>query len=410
VDTSRTVVTPRLGRQFWRIFAAYSISTLGDEIYALAVPLVLLASGFGASVATFLFGVIMCSTVASGFLIGFLVDRVPTRVLMSMSYSASAAFLGCSAVAVLLGVDSLLVALVAASFLGIFSAASSAAVDAGVARAVVDARARRRGYSLVESSRTAAAIVGPPLGGLIASLKNLVPVLVVNALSFVVAVLLLGRRHDALQDDPSVERCPLLQELSKSLAAVRDNSSLRVGIGLSLIVNVTLGAEQPLLLARLVRDLKASTLAAALVVTGAGLFSIGAALLLARLRSGGSARSVMFWSSVASATAAVGLAFTRHLLVAAAIYCLMLAGNTIYNVTWRSYRQDVVPHELLGRVSASCRSLAYIGVVVGVAITGVLQLLGAGPAALLGGGGALCLGALSVWRLTTSKLSAVPVA
>ncbi len=104
----------------------------------------------------------------------------------------------------------------------------------------MDARARRRGYSLVESSRTAAAIVGPPLGGLIASLKNLVPVLVVNALSFVVAVLLLGRRHDALQDDPSVERCPLLQELSKSLAAVRDNSSLRVGIGLSLILFVTL--------------------------------------------------------------------------------------------------------------------------------------------------------------------------
>ena len=60
---------------FWRTLWAYAINSVGDEFYAVALPLVVLQLGYPASAATFLRTAVMAVAVAAGFLVGHVVDR-----------------------------------------------------------------------------------------------------------------------------------------------------------------------------------------------------------------------------------------------------------------------------------------------------------------------------------------------
>ncbi|WP_370934579.1 MFS transporter [Amycolatopsis sp. cg13] len=393
-----------MGSSFWRLFGAYAINTVGDEFYALALPLVLLASGYPGASVTFLFGVLTASTVAAGFVVGYLVDRYPPRGVLTTSYLASAAilFLGVGAVAA--GADGYAVALAGAAILGVFAALSAAAVDAGIPRTVAREDQASRGYSLVESARTAALIFGPACAGLVTLISNLLWVLSANAGSFLLAAAISHTRGTAARHRRAPGE-PVFAMIRDGLRAVLRNRALGIGIGLSLIANITLGAEQPLFLTRFVRDFGVSGMLTSAVVIAAGLSAIATSLVLTHLARRLTARTAMIWSCVASALAAAGIGLTTNPPLAAALYCVLCASTISYNVYWRTYRQQVVPAGLLGRVSATCRSLAYSGIVLGTTVVGAFQQAGATTGLLFTAGGFACLTGMLVGAILSRPLS-----
>lgn len=389
-----------MGLRFWRMYSAYFVTTIGDELYVLALPLVLLQLDYTAASATFLRGVLTATTVIAGFTIGYLVDRRDTYYLLSRAYGFSAVCLLATSGLLLTGVDALLVSLLAAAVLGFFAAVAAAAVDAGIPRTVGDQHLIRRGYSLVESARTIALIAGPALAGIIAATRSVLLVTLANAASFLLAASLSWRRTElpktAEKPDSPAESTAWRRVLS-GLRVVARQAPLKVGIALSLLANLTLGASQPLFLTRMVRDFGLSAPVTALVVTLAGAMSIAASMLIVHFSHRVRAANAMVLAILIFAASGIGVGLASGPVLTSAFYCLLCVATFCYTVYWRSYRQEMTPGHLLGRVSATCRSIAYSGVVLGVVIVGSLQQLGASAQALLVIGGAICLiGALIV--------------
>lgn len=391
-----------MGTRFWRAFGAYSANAVGDEFYALALPLVLLQLGYSAATTTFLRAVLMATTVIAGFLVGHLVDRHAPELLLTRSYLGSALALGGALLAITAGLDSYLAALIAATVLGLLAAVSAAAMDAGIPRLVPAADLIPRGYSLAESARTSATIVGPMLAGLVATVRSIVLVIGANAVSFILAAALARTRRT---NGPRVERHhSAWQQIAEGLRTVVRHRRLRLGIGLSLLVNITLGAEQPLFLARLIQDFGLSAALTAGVIVIAGVVAIVVSLGLSHWTTGLPARPTMITSVFVIALSAVGIGVVDTPWAAAPLYCLLSAATICYSVYWRTYRQNIVDPGLLGRVSATSRSIAYSGVVLGTVVVGTLQQSGVTTKTLLAAGGLLCtvgaiFGALALRRV-----------
>lgn len=384
-----------MGAPFWRLFSAYSVNSVGDEFYAIALPLALLANGFPEYTVTFLFGVLTAATVIGGFSVGFLADRWPTRELLVGTYLLSGAVLAGGAALIGAGVGGFRVALAVAAVLGVLAAVSAAGADAGVPRTVAGDDRITRGYSLVEGARQTATVAGPAMAGVVAVVSSVAGVFLLNAASFVAAAGLMvtgrGAGRDSAVDEPAPAPQRPWRMLAAGYAGIVGNPALRLGIALSFTLNVALGAEQPMYLSRLVDELGLSPVGASLVMTAAGGVSIVAALAVAAVRTSVPARTGMIASSAVTAVTAVGVGVTRGVVLSAACYCLLVMSTVYYNVSWRTYRQGLVEPGLLGRISASCRSIAYLGVVLGVAAAGSLQRAGMTTGAVFVGGGLVAL-------------------
>jgi hypothetical protein len=406
-----------LGAPFWWLFGAYSVNAVGDEFYAIALPLALLATGYPQYTVTAVFGVVIAATVIGGFAGGFVADSWRTHQLLVGVYAASAAALAAGAVAVLAGAGGFVVALVVAAALGPLAAISAAGVDAGVPRTLRDTAQIKRGYSLVESSRTAATIAGPALAGVAATVGGVAAVFALNASSFAIAAALMMSGGASVRSGRDDARGlggtgPSLRVVVAGISGVLRQPALRLGVGLSFVLNVALGAEQPLFLSRLVAGRGLAPVTASLVITAAGIVSIGSALVFGAVRSAVPARTAMVVSSAVTALAAIGVGSTLNLPLLGIFYCLLCASTVYYNVSWRTYRQGLVAPGLLGRVSASCRSIAYLGVVVGVAGAGALQGAGLSTGVLFGVGGGVALAGTIVvgWALRAQGTTEQPVA
>ncbi|SEP54552.1 MFS transporter [Amycolatopsis saalfeldensis] len=378
-----------MGTRFWRALSAYVVSTVGDEFYAIALPLVLLQLGYPAATATFLRTVIMATTVASGFLVGHVVDRYGATRLLLGSYAGSALVVTAGVAAVVLGGGGYPAALGVAAALGLFSAVSAAAADAGVPQLVRPDQVRH-GYSLLETARASATVLGPMVAGVVVTVRSLALVMGVNAVSFVLAGAIAGRRGGGTTE--RAERGPSMwRQVVDGLSAVARNRPLRLGISLSVLINVTLGAAEPLVLTRLVREFSLSAAVTSMVVVGVGVSSIVISLVVNRWTRSWPARPAMAGSALAIGASGVGLGMLHTAWGVGVMFCVQSAATISYTVYWRTYRQSIVAPPLLGRVSATCRSVAYSGVVVGTAAVGVLQGVGVTVAALLGWGGVICL-------------------
>ncbi|HEV7824829.1 MAG TPA: MFS transporter [Mycobacteriales bacterium] len=398
---------------YWRLFVAYTVDTVGDTFYVLALPLVLLGLGYDPSVITYVFSITMFATVIAGFTLGYLVDRhVPIHV-MFWSYVGSAALLGTGAVLITLGISALATVLGVALALGFLVALSAAAVDAGIPAALEHQSQVRRGYAMVESSRTTATLAGPALAGVVAVAHSLPAVLTVNAACFLASagclVRDLGRRHRARRRPHAGDaREPALREVMQGLRILLAEKRIRGGIALSQVANLTLGAEQPLFMARMIRDLGVSPLTTSGLVIGAGACSVVAIEVISRRATSWRPVWAMIWANVVTGAAALVIGGTSAWLVAGLAYALTATAGIVYNVYWRSLRQEVVPPHLLGRVSAATRSLAYLGVAVGALGTALVQAGGVPTGTILVCGGVLCLigTVVAAWVLPTAAVPA----
>jgi len=398
-----------MGTRFWRLFYAYVINTVGDEFFLLALPLVLLNLGYPSSVVTFVFGMMTFATVLGGLTLGYLVDRFPVDAVISCSYYASAAVLLLSAAAIAEGLDTTLVILFAAAILGVFAAISSAAVDAGIPKVVKRPAQVTRGYSLVESARTTAAFVGPAMAGVVARLHNLAIVLVVNSVSFGISAAMIWRKPRRRQ--PAADRPPSSGRWLEVLSGVRlvfRQRALHWGIGLSFIGNITLlGAAQPMFLIRLVRDFRLSSYTASAMIIAAGLVGVLAVQVMVRLQIKGEPFAVMLGASAIIGVSGLIIGAVNNWAVSGAAYCVIATAAIAYTVYWRTFRQQIVSQGELGRVSSTCRSLAYIGLAAGAFIAGALQSAGLSVATLFVlGGGAYCLSTALVFGLGRATIRA----
>jgi MFS family permease len=376
-----------------RVFlGGQAVSMLGDGLALLAIPLLVLRLTRSpvAAVLASLPGSV--GYLAAGLPAGVLADRLdPWRVLIAGDVVRAVIFL---ALFWLTGTRS------AAAWLILTLAFAAGAVtvfsDTALTIAVRDVFAGARlmtANSWLESANQLGQVIGPAAAGLLTAAGLLQVSMLIDALSFLVALAsILGVRgaYQAQATEQDTKRTPFreLADGIRYLAATRVLFTLLVFM---LVLNLGLGADK-LIIFFTRNTLHLPAVQVGLVVTAGGvgglLGAAGTSLLCRRLGP---------LPAVTLGAASSGLALL--LIAAAASMPVVLAGNLLYtcaivvaSVTMRSLRQVLVPRDLLGRVTASWRlggqGVTLIGAIVAGAMAG---LAGGDPRPVLAAAGSLTL-------------------
>jgi len=242
----------------------------------------------------------------------------------------------------------------------------------------------------------AATIVGPVVGGAVYGWTgSATPVYAASALANVAAWLLVGGIRERTAAAAPAGRPPSLQTALEGLRYIRENKLLLGVISLDLFA-VLLGGAVALLpvYAREILNVGASGLG--LLRSAPGLGAVAIAVVVAHWPLRRRAGAAMLWCVAGYGVATIVFGLSRNLPLALAALALTGALDMVSVIVRHTLIQLATPNEMRGRVSAV--NMVFIGASneVGQFESGVTaQWLGAAPAVILGGAGAIAV--VAVW-------------
>jgi MFS family permease len=365
---------------FARLWAAHTVSAVGSQVSAVALPLVAILT-LGAT--AWEIGVLRAAAglpvLVLGLFVGVWVDRVrrrPVLVATDLGRAALLALVPLAALAGWLRIELLYaVALVVGTLSLFFDVAAQSLLPS-----VVPRERLVEGNSRLLASGSAAGIVGPAAGGWLVQLVTAPLAIWADALSFLAsALLLLGARAAEPAPPPAAER-RFEAEIREGLVLLWQDRTLRAVTGAATVGAMGGSMHATLLVLYATQTLRFTpSLLGLVLATGGAASLLGAALAGALTGRLGPGRAIVVGQLVlAAGTAALPLASvvpTGAAPLVAAGQALFSAALAVVGVNQLSLRQAVTPDRLQGRVNASRRVLVF-----GVQPVGALLAGGLGDA------------------------------
>lgn len=402
-------------RDFVSLLAAATVSQVGSFITRTALPFAaILVLGAGAGEVAVIRGAEIIAGLTIGLVAGAWVDRLRRRPVMIWADLGRALLLGSIPVAFVAGSLTLphliIVAFGAAVLTTFFDVADRAFLPTVIGRdRLVGAN------STLTATSSAAEFVGFGAGGWLIQVLTAPIAIAIDALSFLVSALFLGRiRAKEPPQTPPADREPVLREIVEGLRLTLGHPILRPlaladasvagfwGVfGAVYLVFVTEIGFQPAAIGLLAAVGGLSSLVGAVLaeratrwVGGVGRFLISAMVLVAIGN---------ICLAIAPDATIIGIA----LLLAQQV--LTDSSLTAFDVVAMSIRQATVEDRALGRVGASFHTLAMGFLLAGTLIGGVLaETIGLRWALIVGGGGGLLAIAI-LWFSAVRGMAEVPV-
>ena len=342
-----TILQPLRHRDFRLLFVGQTVSMLGNQLYAIALPFQILAlhgtplqlgTGFtvwsGAQLLTLLFG-------------GALVDRFSRRRVILTADLLSALVVG---VVALLGLTHRL----QIPYLYILSGFSGATVAfytpalTAITPELVPQEILISGNALRGLSRQTAAIIGPSLGGLIVAGAGAPWAFAIDALTFAFSFVVFLFSSPPLRD--TMPRKSLLAEIREGVAFTFSVTWIWVSIIGFAVTNsfyfAGFAVAMPVLVLKV---LMGSAATYGLIVAAGGIGEISGSLVIGNVRIRKVGVGIYLFSAL------LGLAFAVFGL--APVVPVLLLANFLFafalifaNTLWESALQKHVPKALLGRV------------------------------------------------------------
>ena len=372
-QTMRGARSPRLGRPYWRLWAASTISNLGDGMFLVALPLLAARTTDSSFEVALVTACSMLPWLLVSLHAGALVDRSDKRKLMItgdvfrgiliLSLTAIVAFDAVQiwmlwVLALCLGVAEVM-----------FDNAAQAILPAIVDRDHLE-KANGRRYS---AEITANIFLGTPLGGALFALAIWLP-FGVDALSYFAAALLVIPLRGTFKTDrdSTLPRTTLSQEVREGFRWLWANKILR-GMALALAcTNLGLGMTPGLFILYVQDELHVGERWYGAMLGVMALGGICAGLIgeriIARLGKIGTLYAMAVGWVVVMAT--IGL--VPRLAVVLVAETLGVFAVTMWNIGTVSLRQQLVPAAVFGRVNSVYRWFAWGAMPVGAAIGGII--------------------------------------
>lgn len=351
-------------RDFLHLWAAQTLSMLGSQITALAIPLLavvtLQATAFDMGLLA-----LAASLPAPGFglVAGVWTDRLQRRPILVGANLGRAVLLGTVPLAVflhLLTIPYLCAVLVLVAFFSIWFDVA----HASLLPSLIHREQLVEGNSKLEISRSGALIAGPGLAGLLIQAVSAPVAILVDACSYLVSAVLLVRiRTVELPPERAALKSPVWKEAREGWRAVRQDRRL-ASMALSLSVfNLFSSMLNALFILFAVRELGIDATALGLIfAVGSAGFPVGAAAAGWVARRIGVGWAIIYGAVISDlALLLIPLAGIMQggavpLLIASRVIATLTGPVTAINQL--SLRQSLTPHHLLGRVNATMLVLA----------------------------------------------------
>ena len=331
---------------FW---LGQSVSLLGDRVYSVALPfLVLELGGSAAQIGQLLaaYSVPQLLFLLTG---GVLVDKFPQRLTMLVSNVLHALLLGGVLMLLLSGRLELTHLYILSGFFGLLSAffmpAAMSITPQLVPREVLPQANAMRSFA-----SELAGILGPPLGGVLITLGSLSLALAFDIATFVLGALcLLAMRPRPVQRSLEGATSSYWYDLKEGFHYVAGLRWLWVTIVLFSFVNIFVAGVTTVLLPLLAETRFAGAVSLGWLLSGMAGGALVSALVLNRItlrRRGWAA----YLAVAASGVGVIGAGLAPHLLVGVGAMVCVGASLTVFGVVWETTVQALVPEEVLGRV------------------------------------------------------------
>jgi len=378
---------------FLLLWGGLTAGELGARISGVAVPLlaatVLHASVLQVSLLTL---VAWAPYLVFSLPAGVLADRVDRRRLMIACDLGRAALMLSLPVVALTAHLTLALLYVVVSLTGVLTVLFTVAYRTELPRLVaperlVDANAK------VTMSQDAADLVGPALGGALIGLVGAARTFFANGATYLVSAACLALIREPAHDRSTMERVSLRAAVREGLGFIRRDPILVRILACTTAANFFVMATHGVDVVFLTRELHATPPQVGLVFSLGAVGGLAAGTVAGRLsRRFGTAR--MIWLSMI-------VPGPLYLLIPAAQpgpglvlfglgFAAFGANSMLYNVAAMSYRQQVTPPPLLGRVNASFMWICYGAIPLG-------SLFGGALASQAGIRPALLVSSLGMW-------------
>jgi MFS family permease len=307
---------------------------------------------------------------------GLMADRLDRRRILMVAQGSMAAVALALAICTSLGFASPLLLLGASAGLGVGSALSSPAWSSLVPE-LVPRKETSEAVTLNSVAFNIARAVGPALGGLILAARGPSTAFFLNAVSFL-AVIEVLRRYDEMKKVAAagvVQRRkpePLLRALLAAFIFVKRSGKLRAMHG-SVAAFGLAAASVPALLPVFAKQvLHADGGGYGLMLGALGTGAVGAALLLKRVRSMVSARSLIAGAMGLYGVSILAMSLTRSLPVAIALLLPAGMGWLASLATLNALVQLSAPSWIKSRVIALYNLCFYVAWSVGASVGGLM--------------------------------------
>lgn len=342
---------------FW---AAESISTIGSQFTAVAVPL-LAAIGLGASPQAV--GLLAAASglphLLFGLFAGVWVDRTRRRPLMIAADVGRALALAVIPIASVFGFLSIelliAIAFIVASGTVIFDTAYLAYVPV-----LVDKERLVEANSRLEASASGAQVIGPSLAGTVVRFLGAPGALAIDAVSYLASAALLWRIRHPEPAPVVVSENSVLSDIGQGLKSVIHDPILRALSLATGIVNLGGYMFLAVYVLYMTRDLGLGPEAVGLVFAAGGVGALIGSVLATPVRdrfgTGPTIIASLVLFGLFGLTVPLAVLFPRYALpLIVAAECLQWLTLLTYNINAVSLRQSIAPHHLLGRVNSSAR-------------------------------------------------------
>lgn len=353
---------------FRRLWAAQTVSTVGDQVFPIAATIAVLNKGGGATEIGLVLGARVVAIVLFALFGGVWADRLSRRLVM-ISADVFRAFV--LTVLALLPTTPPVAVLALLVFLVGAGEAFFRPAEAALLPTLVPEVRRNSANGLVMVSFRTAAVIGPGLGGIIVGVLGVRWAFAFNACTFVLSALFLRSLHEPSRAHLEEEREPMLREMREGLAEVaRRRWILANMLAASLLLLFVVAPEQ-VLLPVISRESFGND---AVYVASLALMSLGGvfgAFIGMRWRPKHPGQATWLWGLI-YLPAIVAL---MHPVAAWPILLTFFVSGIAFEpfmVFWSTALQREIPQDKLARVSSLDWMLSFALMPIGLAVAGPL--------------------------------------
>jgi DHA3 family tetracycline resistance protein-like MFS transporter len=358
-------------RDFALLWSGQTVSSLGDGVFTIALALTALEIGHGPIDLAYVLAARAVPSVCFALLGGVVVDRIPKRLAMLASDAVRGIAVGI--VALLIANHSLqLWQLIVMS--AVFGTADAffGPASMSILPELLDESQLVQGNALSQmSGQLTQGLIGPAVGGLIVAGIGYAWSFGIDAISFVVsAACLLAMR---IRTPRAKIHGSAFAEAMEGITYVRQTRWLIASLFGAALANFVGMTPLTVLLPLLVRTvLHGSALSLGLVFAAGGAAGVLASLVVARIGAPRRRVTVLWTAYAVGGLAILAMAFAPNVWVVGLLSAIEI-GLFIYgDVLWVAMMQELVPRDVLGRVSSLVYLLAFslgpLGILLGGAV------------------------------------------
>lgn len=371
-------------REFRRFWIGRGISSIGDEISALALPLIAVLVLEATPTQMGIIGALgYLPFLLVGLQAGVWVDRMRRRRMLIWSDLLQAALLLSIPVAGVVGVLRIEQLYVLALGIGAINVVASVAQQSFLP-SLVDRRQLPTANSRLEATYSATGIIGPGLAGALVQALTAPLAVVINSVTLVAsAALLASMRTPEPPPLADAEGRGMRSQIAEGLRLVLRHRLLRPLMSCGMTHNFFRRMFEALFVLYVVREVGVNPALLGLIVAAGGPGALLGALTAVRV-----AKRIGVGPTIVGSQVLTGIACLAAPLAGGPIWVavLVLAGGefllgiarTLFNITQLSLRQAITPDRLQGRVNATMRFMMW-GVTPAGALAGGLLGTAFGP-------------------------------